>query len=284
LKMKFATVTGLSLGFSLLSASCAYAADLDARPYTKAAPIDPSYSWTGFYIGGTVGGAWSTNRVRLQAVDTGTPAQFQEDGPAVSAFGSDNLGRSNVIFGGKMGYNQQFSPNWVLGIEGDISSLRFRQSVSKTGNPFLTFPGGFATFNTSTSTDWVATVRPRLGYSFGSLMVYGTGGVAFGNEKFSNSYADFASHGLNFGSSASAASGVRAGWTAGAGFDYALSDNWIVSAEYLHVDLGKIKASGPISDTGGTVNSALDFSSNLQSDIVRAGISYKFGGPAIAKY
>ncbi|MGL5166481.1 MAG: outer membrane protein [Afipia sp.] len=281
--MKFEWRTGLALILFPL-ASSAYAADLD-RSYVKAPPaIDPPVYWSGFYVGGTVGAAWSTNKVRLNAVDNGLPAQFQEDGPNVSAFGSDNFSRTNVIFGGKAGYNQQVSGNWVLGIEADISSLRFSQSTSKTGNPFVTFPGGSATFNTSVSTDWVATLRPRIGYAFGRGLFYATAGAAFGNERFANTYADFANHGFGFGSASSAASAIKAGWAAGAGIDYALSNNWIVSIEYLHVDLGKVRASGAISDTGGTVDSSLNFSSKLESDIVRAGIAYKFGGPVVARY
>ncbi len=274
----------LAAALAGIGATSASSADLAAQTYTKAPVVVSAYNWTGFYIGGTVGGAWSTNKVRANAVDNGLPAQFQEDGPAVSAFGSNNLSQTNVIFGGKIGFNQQLPGSWLVGIEADVSSLRFSQSAAKTGNPFVTYPFGFATFNTSVSTDWVATVRPRIGYAFDRALIYGTGGVAFGNEKFANTYADQASHGFGLGSASSAASAVKVGWAAGAGIDYALPQNWILSVEYLHIDLGNIHASGAVTDSGGPINSSLHFSSKLQSDIVRVGLAYKFGGSNVANY
>ena len=108
--------------------------------------------------------------------------------------------------------------------------------------------------------------------------------MAFGNEKFANTYTDQASHGFGLGSASSAASAVKVGWTAGAGIDYAVSKNWILSIEYLHIDLGNIHASGVITDTGAPINSSLNFSSKLQSDIVRAGLAYKFGGSNVTNY
>jgi len=275
--LKVASAALLAVGLVALPHAAADAEQAKAPAYA-------AYNWTGFYIGGTVGGARSTNKVRANTVDGPLPAQFQEDGPAVSAFGSNDISQTNVIFGGKVGFNQQLRGNWLVGIEADVSSLRFNQSITKTGNPFVTYPFGFATFNTSVSTDWVATVRPRIGYAFDRALIYVTGGVAFGNESFTNTYADQANHGFGFGSASSAASAVKAGWTAGAGIDYALSRNWIASVEYLHIDLGSIHASGIVTDSGGPINSSLNFSSRLQSDIVRVGLAYKFGGSNVADY
>jgi outer membrane immunogenic protein len=269
-------IVGVLSGPMLTSAK---GADLPA----KAPVVNPAYSWTGFYIGGTVGGAWNTNKVRLDALDAGAPAYFGSDAASVSGLGSDNLKRATVIFGGKIGYNQQLSSNWLIGLEADISSMRFRQSVSKTGSPYAGF-GGFATFHTEVSTDWLATIRPRVGYAFGRGLIYATGGVAFGNQQFSNTYRDLAPFGLFFGNAASSASSTRAGWALGAGLDYAVTNNWIVSVEYLHVDLGKISTSATVVDGNGPTNGVLNFSSRLESDIVRVGVAYKFGGPVGAYY
>lgn len=73
------------------------------------------------------------------------------------------------------------------------------------------------------------------------------------------------------------ATAPKVGWAAGAGIDYALSTHWIASIEYLHVDLGSLSSSGLVTSTGGGVTTAtLNYSTKLTSDIVRAGIAYKF--------
>ena len=93
----------------LISASAASAADLAARPYTKApayAPPAPIYNWTGFYIGGHIGGAFGGSQQR----------------PRTRCFFTNN---NDGVFmgGGQVGYDTQFSPNWVFGIEANYSFL-----------------------------------------------------------------------------------------------------------------------------------------------------------------
>jgi outer membrane immunogenic protein len=125
------------------------------------------------------------------------------------------------------------------------------------------------------TSNWLATVRPRVGYAFDRTLVYATGGVAFGKVSFSNTDLEFAPNGAGFGTEASAASQTKVGWAAGAGLEYGLTPNWIVSAEYLHVDLGTLNAAGVVSSLF-AATATLNFSTRLRSDIVRAGIAYKF--------
>jgi outer membrane immunogenic protein len=254
------------------------AADL---PKTKEAPPPTApiaYDWSGFYIGGTAGAAWSDANIGLDPVNGAPPNYFAADIPGVAALGSSSLKAANPIFGGKAGYNFQ-SGMLVFGLEGDISSFRFRGSAKTSGNPFtdfgVPFPFGSAAFNSNVSTDWLATIRPRFGVAIERALFYGTGGLAYGNVGFSNTYVDLVPLGAGNGQEASSASGTRLGWTLGAGVDYAVTDHWIVSAEYLHVDLGSIKASGLV--TSGNPNTAtLNFSTMLKSDLMRAGVGYKF--------
>lgn len=230
------------------------------------------YNWSGFYLGATAGGAWTKDKLQLDASGT----YLASDASAFSALGSTDFNHTSGIFGGKLGFNGQFE-NWVLGLEGDWSRLRIRESTSIFGRPFsdpsLAY---YAGFNEAVSSDWVATVRGRAGYAFDNLLVYGTAGLAFGNQRFSVSEYDHAPRGTGDGSSWASGSGVKVGWSAGGGIDYALWDNWIVSAEYLHIDLGKVEATTSI-DTGNVA--VLNYSAKLESDIVRAGISYKFSVP-----
>lgn len=257
------------------------AADLATRPYAKA-QVDPAYDWSGFYLGGTAGGAWSRNTVGVSPVNGVAPLYDVPDLSTLGAVGSTTTKGSHAIVGGKVGYNVQ-AGSFVVGIEADLSSFRFNATAASTGSPFATMPAGFATFNETASASWLATIRGRVGYAADRVLVYGTGGAAFANVGFSNAYVGLSPHGFGLENEVSAASQTKTGWAAGAGIEYALTRNWIVSAEYLHVDLGAISTSGLVT-TGGAPTATLNFSSKLTSDIVRGGISYKFGGPVLATY
>jgi outer membrane immunogenic protein len=252
----------------------AYGADFAFK-----APIVASlYDWTGFYAGGTVGGAWSKADVNLTTVNGGNALYNPAQIPALNAIGSTGVSGSSVIFGGKLGYNQQWA-SFVLGVEGDISSWRLNKAVTTTGNPFdIILPPAtvnFATFNTTLSTSWLATVRGRVGFAAGRALFYATGGAAFADIHFANTYLGHSGFGAGNEGEANTASQAKAGWAAGAGADYALTRNWIVSVEYLHVDLGSTSASGLVT-TGNANTATMSFTTRLRSDIVRGGISYKF--------
>jgi len=142
-KILLATVAVVALGATVP----ALAADLGAAPrtYTKApAYAQPIYNWTGFYIGGHIGGAFSGGDNSLQ-------------------------GDSRFLGGIQGGADYQFANNWVLGIEAQYSWM------SNNNNGVL-FPGGILV--TSNSNE-LGSVTGRLGYSFGPTLLYAKGGYAF---------------------------------------------------------------------------------------------------------
>jgi outer membrane immunogenic protein len=115
--------------------------------------------------------------------------------------------KPNGVTGGiDAGYNWQ-TGNWVYGIEGDIQ-------LSAADDTFAPY---------KFSNPWFGTARGRIGYAFNNILLYGTGGVAFGDLR-----------GDTFGLSEDH---VAAGWTAGLGAEFALTQNWSAKAEYLYVDL-----------------------------------------------
>jgi outer membrane immunogenic protein len=129
--------------------------------------------------------------------------------------------------------------------------------------------------STNVQTSWLATIRGRAGFAVDHWLFYGTGGVAFANVKYSNTYRAFSPLGAGFDFEAASASQTRTGWAAGAGVDYALYPHVILSAEYLHVDLGSTTAAGGV--TSGNANTArFNFSTKVTSDLVRVGAAYKF--------
>jgi outer membrane immunogenic protein len=275
--MKKVLLGSFALAALSMCGTAGMAADIAYKaPAYKAPP--PTWTWTGFYIGATAGGAWSTAGVSLNAVNGTPPLYFPVVIPALDVIGSPSISGSSAIFGARLGYNQQWG-SLVWGLEGDISYFRVKLSAFTNGNPFTPIlpPAvpNFATFSTNVSSSWLATVRPRVGFAAGPALFYGTGGVAIANVSFSNVYLGHSDLGAGNEFEATSASQTRVGWAAGAGVDYALAMHWILSVEYLHVDLGSIAASGLVT-TGNANTATFNFSTKLQSDIVRGGVSYKF--------
>ncbi|MEJ2432292.1 MAG: porin family protein [Pseudolabrys sp.] len=220
--MKMLLLAGV--GALALGITTANAADLIRRP--PAPVIAPPYSWTGFYIGINGGGGFGRSELS-------------------NVFGTTGLDVSGGLVGGTLGYNYQTGP-WVFGIEGDGDWSGIKGSTSS---------GICAGTSCEVRNDWLATLRGRVGYSFGRFMPYVTGGAAFGDIKqsitgFTGSTTD------------------KAGWTAGAGIEAALSGPWTAKLEYLYVDLGSATCSAA---NCGTTTTA-DFTSN----IVRVGLNYRF--------
>jgi outer membrane immunogenic protein len=151
---------------------------------------------------------------------------------------------SGGLVGGTIGYNYQYS-RAVFGVEGDIDWTSIRGSTTT-----LACPTGC-----NTSNSWLSTVRGRIGYAADRFMPYITGGAAFGN-------INATAPGL-VGENA-----VNAGWTAGAGLEFAIAGNWTAKAEYLFVDLGKFNC-GP---NCGAATDNVSFNAN----IIRAGVNYRF--------
>src|SRR4029077_6586553 len=141
-----------------LGSGAASAADLAARTYIKA-PVTSVYDWTGFYLGGSVGG------IRQQASTSYSSdpsfalfnnfAAALTTGTLASSSSQDGAG---VLGGVTAGYNWQLS-SLVYGIEGDWSSTGVRATASISPVPAFAFP--ILTTNTETRTDWLATVRGR---------------------------------------------------------------------------------------------------------------------------
>jgi outer membrane immunogenic protein len=165
---------------------------------------------------------------------------FNTTASALGASVSQGVTGSGVVGGVQAGYNKQFG-TFVLGLETDFDGT----SISNT------------TDGVSTKLSWFGTTRARAGFLLTPvLLFYGTGGVAYGHVEQSG-----------FGVSATTP-GV--GWAAGAGVQYALTPQWSIGAEYLHVDLDTGSANANIVGLGASV------SSKATTDLGRATLNYKF--------
>jgi len=263
---------------SLMFAGAASAADMAPR-YTKAPPPVAAavYSWTGFYIGGNVGGDFVTSDVngRLNPLAPGvTPAQLADVNRQISPRFEDTV----VIAGVQAGYNWQAGA-WLFGVEGDINWRRARGA--QTINPFIIggvpAPGNLS--SQSYETNWLGTFRGRLGWVVNnSLLLYVTGGLAVADYRNTDSVG-FAGPAIT---QTVITSETRVGWSAGAGAEWMFAPNWSVKFEYLHADLGKTNSAVP--SFPGFPNTDVQFSHRLTEDMGRVGVNYHFGGPVVAKY
>lgn len=267
--MKIAFRTAVSAVALFTFASAATAADL---PAYEAAPLVsvPSFSWTGFYIGATAGYVFGDRDITTRGKDPLTV------GNVANRLRPPSIGIDGEGFtvGATVGYNVQLDNSPVVfGVEADLSYTDISETARYSVPPLV----GAGAINSSFKQEMelFGTVRGRLGYAFGQFLVYGTGGLAYGDVKTSARFFNNTAGGGALGFSDSK-SGVEFGYTVGGGVEYAVTENISVKGEYLYYDLGDTKlnvnrtAAAPVGQTG--------YRSKFENDghIVRAGINYKF--------
>ncbi len=204
-----------------------------AQP-NSALPSATSYDWEGGYIGGHVG--WGRGRAGTTFTPLPTAVQFIDMAP--TSLSPVPRGFNGGVQGG---YNWQRG-SFVFGGEADITWSRMSGSSTVTpiirnnGTPF----SGNGFLATHQDTKWFSTIRPRLGVAFDRVLLYGTGGLAFGHVNYSAN-ADFRPGGTTqiiFFQYPASLSKTKAGWTGGGGVEVGIRSHWGWKAEYLYYDLG----------------------------------------------
>jgi outer membrane immunogenic protein len=241
-----------AVGLAVLAmAAPAVAADLPARPWTKAAPmIAPVYDWTGFYVGAN-GGYGSTRKCwdfTPGGVFAGTEGCRVSDGG---------------VAGGQVGYRWQ-SGTIVFGLEaqGDWADLKGSNVSLLTGNTDRSRLDAFGLFT------------GQIGLAYDNALLYVKGGAAVTSTKY-DIFAPAGGAAL-----ASASSTTRWGGTAGVGVEYGFTPNWSVAIEYDHVFVDSQQVTFT---TPGGVAFRTDRITG-DTDLVTARVNYRWGGPVVAKY
>ena len=233
---------------------------------SPAAAQDMYGSWTGFYAGVNAGAGLGTTNAATTgqaAVNSSTVADGAR--PAFTKLDSEGF-----VAGGQLGYNWQ-DGNLVWGVETDLQGADVRDTRTNV-SVGTAFPG---TRNNvfRQELEYLGTFRGRLGYAWGGTMLYGTGGLAYGNV---NNSANFS--GPAPGSVAQFAGGVnntKYGWTAGGGIEQMFGERWSIKTEYLYYDLGSnVVPVGLIPGSGG-VGTGYDVRFDNRGHIARIGLNYK---------
>ncbi|MCK1652107.1 porin family protein [Bradyrhizobium sp. 149] len=266
----------------VLGSASVQAADLAAQ-YTKAPMMAAAYNWTGFYVGGNVGGAWGSSDPSTSTVFSPVGYFAASSVPAINTVGAQGVNSSSVTGGFSAGYNWQVN-HAVLGLEGDINYFGFKGSATGSALYPCCAPTSF-TVSSQVSADWLATIRGRIGFlAAPTWLLYATGGAAIAEVKGNFNFTDT----FSLATESAAIRDTRVGWTAGVGTEYAVGGGWSLKAEYLYVDLGRSTVTSTnltgFAGTAPSPSNVYTHSIDLKSNIVRVGVNYKFGGPVVARY
>jgi outer membrane immunogenic protein len=220
-------------------------------PIPVAAPT--AFSWTGFYVGGDIGGSFASTSIAS----------------ATTGWASRSLNSAGVMGGAYAGYNYQVSPNFVLGLEGD-----FQGTQGNSNSASFYYPTFDVTPNVQQN--WLASLNGRLGIAYDRALFYAIGGAAWGQGSVTVTPGI-----LLFPPSLPPVSRTAnlSGWDVGAGVEYAFDPRWVGRLEYRYYNFGSFNASN--------VGAYLPLHVQTSVNTVRAGLAYLFGAPApvvVTKY
>jgi outer membrane immunogenic protein len=255
--------------------------EITVRPaYFITSPLTTQH-WSGVYIGGNGGYGWSNSSVAYFPNDPAS-RQIACGGRCIP---STDFRMDGALAGGQIGVNWQINALWLIGAEADYQWSNFEGS----GSTSFRLAGGKASTLADERVRSFGTIRARMGVIAASpLLLYGTGGIAYGriNESFSSFGTGSASMGgFSYNCSAGgpscfagSSSQTAWGWTAGAGAELAISNNITVKTEFLYVDLsaprGTITAQSASVGTTPAAFTATFSSAHLA--LVRAGVNFKY--------
>jgi outer membrane immunogenic protein len=246
-------------------ASTSYAADLPVK--AAPAPVIETYNWKGWYVGGNVGYGWGGPTGNDLTIND--PFALLVGYAALGGLQYPSVKPQGAVGGGQIGYNWQ-TGNVVWGTVADFqfSGMKADQTVNVPALGFY-FP---QVQSHSAKTEWFGTVRGRIGYAFNNFLPYVSGGLAYG--KVSSSLNVFVPW-SGFVASGSSIS-TRVGWTFGAGFDYALAQNWMVVLDYLYTDLGHDTVTATSRNWLVTTPIGISMNQHFTANILRGTVNYKF--------
>lgn len=235
--------------------------------------------WTGFYLGGDLGGTRSDIDMQTTVAPDGTYFNYTQDAPQVAAAGKSDSSLQHFAGGLFAGYEQQFN-NIVLGAEISVNNLSIDKSHAVT-DTFISDPNVQFVVKQSLKANWQESLRLKLGFAQQCWLAYLTGGLAATHLKYTSSYNDDNSQpGLNlpgaYGSNST--SSTQFSWIVGGGVEYALNDAWSVKAEYLYTNFGNIKTDYPLvpTPTLSEFSAAFNAKASLTVQSLWLGLTYRF--------
>ncbi len=195
----------------------------------------PNIDWSGLYAGASIGFGWGEATQNYDRAGDHGAATLEPDGATGSAIA---------------GYNWMLNDQWLVGVEGELGVLGVSQGATEVFDGHI-WSSEFGPF--------MSTLRGRVGYAFGDVVMYGTGGLALAgitDISIGNTPGETASE-----------DNVRAGWAIGFGADYALDNDWRLRGEFLHMDFGR---------KDGLSDNAEAYSFDNSLNLLRVGLTRSF--------
>ena len=263
--------------------TAALAADLPVKSPPPAPVMAPVWNWNGFYIGVNGGYSWGRSTRDLNFFNP-------LNGVTIATGTGGGRDLNGGLFGGQLGYNWQ-TANWVFGIETDAQWTGQKGSTTVLCPVAGCFPAAVAAgtgvaASLSDELEWFGTFRGRGGVLVTpSVLLYATGGVAYGSLQTEVGLAGFTATGIPV-TAVGSRSSDKFGWTVGGGIESMFANNWSAKIEYLYMDLGSVSNSVVLPTAGGFPLGA-NVTSRVTDSIIRGGISYHFSagpGPVVARY
>lgn len=239
-----------------------------------------SVDWSGFYLGGNLGAVTEASDLDAGVRADTTYFNTGIDSDQVAAAGSGTLRQGRFTGGVVGGYNAQVG-NILLGLEAGANVFDIKDSRAGT-DIFISDPNIRFTFTPAVKSDWIATLRPRLGWAQENWLIYVTGGPAWTRVESDFRYVDDNAQpgsGLPGAWAQGSARATKTGWTLGAGGEYALSPNWSLTGQYLFADFGSIDAAARLvpTPTLDEFSAVIDSSVHLRTNLILVGATYRFG-------
>ncbi|TAL59755.1 MAG: porin family protein [Legionella sp.] len=222
--------------------------------------------WNGVYVGLNAGGLWGENQFYSNNLGSAYAA-------GIPLLTDATLKDTGFIGGAQIGWNYQYN-SLAFGVEGDLdyANLNVNRTASSPTASTLS-----AIITQHFSTDWISTIRGRVGYAANKWWVYGTGGLALAKMNLNDQVCSGPTA-LTPGCASMAQDKVDWGWTAGAGLEWKFSTNLSAKAEYLYVDLDNSAYTSLFTNTSGVIipNSNINHNHEFTANIARVGINYFF--------
>jgi outer membrane immunogenic protein len=231
-------------------------------------PPPPIFSWTGFYIGGNIGGAWSRNNWGV--VDPLFVTNF------------NNANNGVFIGGGQIGGNYQIG-QFVIGGEWD-----FDWASNNNNNTGIVIPAlGNNLFVVTNNNRWITTVAARFGWAINHFLLYGKlggGWVGSNNVTVTNLTTGVSLTCGTFTTLTNCGNNSTGGWLAGVGVEYAFTNNWTVKAEYDYLGLGNRTFVVPVGSPFFAGDTFTSGNRNVQTFKVGFNYLFNWGAPVAARY
>ncbi len=283
---KLLRTSAAALGaLAVASVTQANAADIYTGGGMKDIPVYLPPTWTGFYIGANAGVDWSSFNIN-QHTFTDTWSWDNYTYYDSTKIPNHNLDSTGGFIGGQFGYNFQYGSSWVYGIEVDLGAMTVNNKFSdfgQMGNKYGPIAGVLYNNNNNNDMNFYGDVTGRLGYTWGSTLIYAKGGFAWLENNFAMRETMYWNGGGYNTYNGNNNDNTATGWVVGAGVEWKVSPSWSLKAEYLHFDFGNNNNSCcndyTWNDGSSSWNNNFHNNSDLTVDTVKIGFNY-FCNPA----